>query len=77
MNAYIAGRIHKKPKIEGSGYSFLLNNPGGSVGGFNSATVSAPDKMAGSGMSKSLEQKLSKLAIQPIGRKPKNIVFNI
>ena len=76
MNAYIAGRIHKKPKIEGSGYSFLLKNPGGSVGGFDSSMTSAAP-VKGNGLSKSLEERLSRLAVQPVGRKPKNIVFNI
>jgi hypothetical protein len=76
MNAYVNGRIHKKPRIEGCGYSFLLNNVGSSVGGFNYATTTAEPKMSGSGLSKSLAEKMSKLSVQPL-KKTKNIVFNI
>ena len=75
MNAYINGRVHKKPCIGGTGFSLLLKS-GASVGAFNPALSSA-EPVKGSGMSKSLEERLSKLAVQPVGRKPKNIVFNI
>ena len=55
MNAYINGRVHKKPCIGGSGFSLLLKS-GASVGAFNPALSSA-EPVKGSGMSKSLEER--------------------
>ena len=75
MNAYVGGRIIKKPCISGGGSSVLLRGP--SIGSYSPATTKEPEKMAGSGISKSLGNKLSNLVVKPLSRKPKNIVFDI
>ena len=75
MNAYVGGRVVKRPCISGGGSSVLLRGP--TIGSFNSATTSAPDKLAGSGISKSLGNKLNNLVVKPLSKKPKNIVFDI
>jgi hypothetical protein len=75
MNAYVGGRVVKRPCISGGGSSVLLRGP--TIGSFSSATISAPDKLAGSGISKSLGNKLNNLVVKPLSKKPKNIVFDI
>jgi len=76
MNAYVGGgRVIKRPCISGGGSSVLLRGP--NIGSFNSATISAPDKLAGSGISRSLGNKLNNLVVKPLSKKPKNIVFDI
>ena len=76
MNAYVgSGRIIKKPCISGGGSSVLLRGP--SIGSFNSSTITAPEKLAGSGISRTLGNKLNNLMVKPLSRKPKNIVFDI
>jgi len=76
MNAYVGGgRVIKRPCISGGGSSVLLRGP--SIGVYSSATISAPEKLAGSGISKSLGNKLNNLVVKPLSKRPKNIVFDI
>ena len=76
MNAYVGGgRVIKRPCISGGGSSVLLRGP--NIGSFDSSKTSAPDKLAGSGISKSLGNKLNNLVVKPLSKKPKNIVFDI
>jgi hypothetical protein len=76
MNAYVgSGRVIKRPCISGGGSSVLLRGP--SIGSYSSATTTAPEKLAGSGISKALGNKLNNLMVKPLSRKPKNIVFDI
>lgn len=75
MNAYVGGRVIKKPQIKGGGAPVLLRGP--NVGSFDIATTKEPPVFAGSGISKSLGNKLSNLVVKPLSKKPKNIVFDI
>ena len=76
MNAYVGGgRVIKKPCISGGGSSVLLRGPG--IGFYSSTTTTAPEKLAGSGISKSLGNKLNNLVVKPLSKRPKNIVFDI
>jgi len=88
-NVYISGRIHRKKLGEGEGRgmgSVLLNKGGtGSGSSYQSVeeythTTGVPVPSGsglGSGLGGKLEQKLSKLSVKPLSKKPQNIKFTM
>lgn len=77
MNAYVGGgRVIRKPLITGgTAVAPLLHGP--NIGSYEVATTKEPAVFAGTGISKSLGNKLSNLVVKPLSKKPKNIVFDI
>jgi len=74
-NICIGGRLHRK-QIAGMGMGSVLLNKGGAGSGSSYPSVMDYERQTGQTMGEGLNEKLSKLIVKPLGRKPKNISFD-
>jgi hypothetical protein len=78
-NVCVMGRIHRKKLMEGRGMGSVLLNKGGAGGG--SSYESIDDYMTTTGNSPArgsgLGEKLHKLIVKPLTKKPQNIKFDM
>jgi len=78
-NVVVSGRIHRKKIMEGRGMGSVLLNKGGA--GSGSSYTSIDDYMNITGNSPArgsgLGEKLHKLIVKPLTRKPQNIKFDM
>lgn len=76
-NVVLMGRIHRKKLMEGRGMGSVILNKGGAGGGSSYESIddyiniTGNSAIAGSG----LGEKLHKLIVKPLSRKPQNIHF--
>lgn len=78
-NVVVMGRIHRKKLMEGRGMGSVLLSKGGA--GAGSSYTSMDDYMAITGNSPArgsgLGEKLHKLVVKPLTKKPQNIKFDM
>lgn len=78
-NVVVSGRIHRKKIMEGRGMGSVLLSKGGA--GSGSSYTSIDDYMNITGNSPArgsgLGEKLHKLIVKPLTRKPQNIKFDL
>ena len=79
-NVVLAGRLHRKKMCEGRGMgSVLLREKGGAGGGSSYDSmdeymrITGQNPLAGSG----LGEKLHRLIVKPLSKKPQNIKFDM
>jgi hypothetical protein len=78
-NVMVTGRIHRKKLMEGRGMGSVILNKGGAGSGSSYESmddymnITGNNPLAGSG----LGQKLNKLIVKPLTKKPQNIHFEI
>ena len=77
---YLGGRIHRKP-LMGCGMGSVLMSNGGAGGGSSYPSVEEYHHTTGRGLDTAhhahLGEKLDKLMVKPLQRKPQNIKFSI
>ncbi len=78
-NVCVMGRIHRKKLMEGQGMGSLILNKGGAGGGSSyesmDAYMNAMDNTPARGSG--LGEKLHKLIVKPLTKKPQNIKFQM
>jgi hypothetical protein len=76
-NVYIGGRIHRK-RLAGSGMGSVLMNKGGAGAGSSYSSVNDYEATTGLNVKGAgLGEKLSKLMVKPLNKKPHNIRFEM
>ncbi len=76
-NVYIGGRIHRK-RLAGCGMGSVLMNKGGAGGGSSYSSVDNFEATTGLNVKGAgLGEKLSKLMVKPLTKKPHNIRFEM
>jgi len=74
-NICLAGRIHR-PML-GKGMGSVILNKGGTGGASSYPSVEEYQQTTGRGLGGKLTDKLSKLIVKPVMKKPKNISFDM
>jgi hypothetical protein len=76
---YVGGRLHRHYRVVGSGMGSVLLANGGAGGGSSYPSVEAYEAITGNkpNSASGLGNKLSKLMVKPLTKKPHNIRFEM
>jgi hypothetical protein len=77
-NVYVMGRLHRKKLMEGKGMGSILLNTGGAGAGSSYSSIDDYINTTGNKIStgSGLGEKLNKLVVKPLTKKPQNIRFD-
>lgn len=78
-NVMVMGRIHRKKLMEGKGMGSVLLNKGGAGAGSSYTDIDDYMAITGNkvGAGSGLGEKLGKLIVKPLSKKPQNIKFDM
>lgn len=78
-NVMCCGRIHRKKLMEGRGMGSVLLSKGGAGGGSSYESIDAYMDITGNNPARGsgLGEKLHKLIVKPLTKKPQNIKFDM
>ena len=78
-NVCVSGRIHRKKLMEGRGMGSVLLNVGGAGSGSSYTSIDDYMNVTGNNQARGsgLGEKLHKLIVKPLTRKPQNIKFDM
>ena len=78
-NVCVSGRLHRKKIMEGRGMGSVLLNVGGAGGGSSYESIDDYMNITGNNPARGsgLGEKLHRLIVKPISKKPANIKFDM
>lgn len=78
-NVCVSGRIHRKKLMEGRGMGSVLLNKGGAGGGSSYESIDDYMNITGNSPARGsgLGEKLHRLIVKPLNKKPQNIKFDM
>lgn len=78
-NVMVSGRIHRKKIMEGRGMGSILLNVGGGGGGSSYESIDDYMNITGNSPARGsgLGEKLHRLIVKPLSKKPQNIKFDM
>jgi len=78
-NVMVMGRLHRKKLMEGRGMGSVLLNVGGAGSGSSYTSIDDYMNITGNNPARGsgLGEKLHKLIVKPISKKPQNIKFDM
>ena len=78
-NVMVCGRIHRKKIMEGKGMGSVLLNKGGAGAGSSYESIDDYMNITGNNPNRGsgLGEKLGKLIVKPLSKKPQNIKFDL
>ena len=78
-NVCVSGRIHRKKIMEGRGMGSVLLNKGGAGGGSSYESIDDYMNITGNSPARGsgLGEKLHRLIVKPLNKKPQNIKFDM
>jgi hypothetical protein len=78
-NVVVMGRLHRKKLMEGCGMGSVILNKGGAGAGSSYTDLDAYMNITGNSPARGsgLGEKLNKLIVKPLNKKPQNIKFEL